>query len=129
LKGFLAPGPHMAMMKISKVLRKVCNKIWDPSEFESFQNDVIVHLSLVEMHFLPAFFDIRTHLLYHLVEEVDLCGLVANKWMYLVEKYIKNLKNYMHNMARSLAAMAKGYIRDECLGFITKYLGRFEVVL
>jgi hypothetical protein len=35
LKGILAPRPHMAMMRISKVFRRVCNKIWDPSEFES----------------------------------------------------------------------------------------------
>jgi hypothetical protein len=68
------------------------------------------------------------HLLYHLVEEIDLCGLVVNKWMYLMEKYMKILKNHVHNMPRSEASVVEGYIRNEYLGFITKYLGRFEVV-
>ena len=30
-------------------------------------------------------------------------------------------------MARPEASMAEGYVKDECLGFITEYLQRFEV--
>ncbi len=41
---------------------------------------------------------------------------------------MKTLKNYVQNMPRLKASMAEGYIQNECLGFITKYLGRFEVV-
>jgi hypothetical protein len=69
-----------------------------------------------------------THLLYHLVDELNLCGPMATKWMYLVERYMKTLKTYVQNMARLEGFMAKGYIRDECLGFIIEYLQRFEVV-
>jgi len=63
-----------------------------------------------------------THLLYHLVDELNICGLVATKWMYPVERYMKTLKVYVWNMARPEALMAEGYIQAECLGFITKYL-------
>jgi len=69
-----------------------------------------------------------THLLYHLVDEVELCGPISIRWMYQVERYMKTLKTYMRNMARPKGSMAEGYIRNECLGFITKYLQRFEVV-
>jgi len=69
-----------------------------------------------------------THLLYHLVDEVNICGPVAIRWMYPVERYMKTLKTYVHNMARFEGSMAKGYIRNECLGFITEYLQRLEVV-
>jgi hypothetical protein len=31
-------------------------------------------------------------------------------------------------MARPEASMAEGYIQDECLGFVTEYLQRFDVV-
>lgn len=31
-------------------------------------------------------------------------------------------------MARSEASTAKWYIKDECIGFVTKYLQRFDVV-
>jgi hypothetical protein len=69
-----------------------------------------------------------THLLYHLVDELNLYGSMAIRWMYPIEKYMKTLKTYVRNMARPEGSMAKGYIRDECLGFIIKYLQRFEVV-
>lgn len=31
-------------------------------------------------------------------------------------------------MARPEASMIEGYIQDECLGFVTKYLQRFETI-
>jgi hypothetical protein len=68
------------------------------------------------------------HLLYQLVDELNLWGPMAIRWMYLIEKYTKTLKTYVRNMARPKGSMAKGYIRDECVNFITKYLQRFEVV-
>jgi hypothetical protein len=40
----------------------------------------------------------------------------------------ENLKNYVRNMARPEASMAEGYLKDECIGFITEYLQRFDVV-
>ncbi len=68
-------------------------------------------------------------MLYHLVDELDLCGPMATRWMYPIERYMKTLKIYVPNMARFEGhSMAKGYIRDENLGFITKYLQGFEVV-
>jgi hypothetical protein len=98
----------MVMMKVSKKFRKICSKIWNPSEFESLQTNVAITLALVEMHFPPSFFDIMTHLLYHLVDEIYLCGLVVNKWMYPMEWYIKTLKTYVWNMGRPEASMAEG---------------------
>jgi hypothetical protein len=31
-------------------------------------------------------------------------------------------------MARPEASMAEGYLKDKCIGFVTEYLQRFEVV-
>jgi hypothetical protein len=69
-----------------------------------------------------------THLVYHLVDELNLCGSVSTRWMYHVERYMKTLKHYVRNMARPEAYMAEGYVKDECLGSITEYLRRFEIV-
>ncbi len=35
LRGLLDPRPQMAIMKISKVFRRICNKVWNPLEIES----------------------------------------------------------------------------------------------
>jgi hypothetical protein len=46
---------------------------------------VAITFSLLEKKILPSFFHITTHLLLHVIDELDVCGLVCNKWMYLVD--------------------------------------------
>jgi hypothetical protein len=41
-----------------------------------FKEDVATTLCMLEMEMPPSFFDVMTHLVIHLVEEVDVCGLV-----------------------------------------------------
>ena len=48
--------------------------------------------------------------------------------MYPIERYMKNLKTYVRNMACLEASTAEGYLKDKCIGFITEYLQRFDVV-
>jgi hypothetical protein len=48
--------------------------------------------------------------------------------MYPVERFMKTLIDYVRNMARHEASMAEGYLKDECLGFVTEYLQRFDVI-
>jgi hypothetical protein len=43
-------------------------------------------------------------------------------------RYMKTLKGYVRNMARPEASMAEGYVKDECIEFVTEYLQRFDVV-
>jgi hypothetical protein len=118
----------MAIMRMCKIFRCICTKVYNSAEFESLQVDVAESMTLLEMEFPPSFFDIMTHLSYHLVQELDLCGLVSTRWMYSVERYMKTLKGYVQNMARPEASMAEGYVKDECIGFVTEYLQRFDVV-
>jgi hypothetical protein len=92
----------MAIMRMCKVFCRLCTKVYNPAEFQSLEAGVAESLALVEMHFPPSFFDIMTHLPYHLVQELDLCGPVSTRWMYPVERYMKNLKTYVRNMAGSV---------------------------
>jgi len=62
---------------------------------------VVVSLNLLQMHFPLSFFDIMTHLIYHSVNELDFCGLVATRGMYPIERYMKMLKQYVRNMAKA----------------------------
>jgi hypothetical protein len=57
-----------------------------------------------------------------------MCSPMSSRWMYPVERYMKTLKAYVRNMARLEVSMAEGYLKDECIGFITEYLQRFDVV-
>jgi hypothetical protein len=72
-----------------------------------------------------AFFDVMTHLVLHVVEELAICGHVHNRWMYPVERTLGTLKKYVCNRARPEASMASGYVLDETLGFVTEYMQMF----
>jgi hypothetical protein len=63
-----------------------------------------------------------THLIIHLVEELDLCGPVHTRWMYPIERYMKALKGYVRNMARPEGSMTTWYTIEEALGFCIKYI-------
>ena len=128
LQGLIKHGPCMAIMRVCKIFRSLCTKVYNPAEFDSLLVDMAESMALVEMEFPSSFFDVMIHLLYHLVDELDLCRLVSTRWMYPVERYIKTLKTFVRNMAQPEASMAEGYLKDECIGFITKYLQIFEAV-
>jgi hypothetical protein len=73
--------------------------MWNLANIDSLRLDVAISLNLLQMEFPPSFFNIMTHLNFHLVEELDICKPMATRWMYLVEWYMKTLMKYVHNMA------------------------------
>jgi len=70
----------------------------------------------------PTCFDVMTHLIIHLVEELDLCGPVHTRWMYPIERYMKAVKGYTRNMTRPEGSMTTWYTIGEALGFCIKYI-------
>ncbi len=51
-------------------------RVATPNDMPMFKEDVATTLCMLEMEMPPFFFDVMTHLVIHLVEEVDVCGLV-----------------------------------------------------
>jgi hypothetical protein len=88
LRGLLQRGPRMAVMRFCIVFRKICSNVWNPSEFQALQADVAKSMALLEIHFLLSFFDVMTHFIYHLIDELDVCGFVSSWWMYPIERYM-----------------------------------------
>jgi hypothetical protein len=82
----------------------------------------------LEKEFPLAFFDIMTHLLLHVVEEQDVCEPIHNYWMYPMERMMKVLKGYVHNMSQLEGSMVKGSVLDETMGFVIEYLQEFQHV-
>jgi hypothetical protein len=67
--------------------------------------------------FPPKVFDMMTHLIIHLVDELEICGLVGAKRCYPMERYLLVLKRYVRNNTRLEACRAFGHMYDETLGF------------
>jgi hypothetical protein len=62
---------------------------------DTLWNDVAITMCMLEMTMPPMLFDIMMHLVLHLMEELDMAGLVHTRWMYYVERLNKVLKGYI----------------------------------
>jgi hypothetical protein len=67
------------------MFNKICAKVIDPNTMEVLREEVAKTMSTIDKIFPPTSFDVMTHLVMHILEELDLCGLVAIRWMYPIE--------------------------------------------
>lgn len=51
-------------------------KVLDLADMDTLKKDVAITMCMLEMMMPPMFFDVMTHLVLHLVDELDTCGLV-----------------------------------------------------
>lgn len=99
--------------------------MYDPTTYHKLKVGTIIALCFLEKVFAPSFFDLMMHLVIHLIDELDVCGLIHAWWMYPIERAMKDLKGYVQNMCRPEGNMVKAYIFYEALGFNTKYMQNF----
>ncbi len=60
-----------------------------------FKEDVATTIYMLEMVMPLSFFDVMTHLVIHLVEELNLCGPIHIRGMYCIKWMNKVLKGYV----------------------------------
>jgi hypothetical protein len=121
VRNILLLGVCQAIIRLSKFFQKICMKVVNPNGIPSSKVYVVETLSMFEMWFSPGFFDIMTHSFIHLVQDLDVCGLVGERWCYPIERFMVILKQYVRNKAKPEGCMVMGYMYDEALGFSTEF--------
>lgn len=99
-KHIMIQEPRVAILWICKIFQLICTKMYDPSTYHVLKVRIITTLCLLEKVFPPSLFDLMTHLAVHLIDELDICGLVHFRWMYPIKRAMKNLKGYVQNMCK-----------------------------
>ena len=110
------------IIRLNIVFQKVCSKEVNPQEIDWLKQYAAETLCILECWFPPSFWDIMSHLVIHLVDELAICGPVGCRWMYPVERYLGVLKKYVRNRSLPEGSMVEGYIVDEALKLCTEYL-------
>ena len=73
--------------------------------------------------FLPSsFFNAQEQYLIHQVEEIELCGPVHTRSMWMVERHLKSLKALVRQRARPKGSMVEGYMLYQSMVYISQYL-------
>ena len=110
------------------MFRRLSCQTWDPLQHQDLADDVAMTMAMMEITFPPNFFDIMSHMPYHLVQELDLCGPNQVRWMYPLERNMRALKDHVKNKAHHEASIMHGYLFQETQGFVSEYLQGFKPV-
>ena len=126
IRNSLTRGVRETIIRLGNLFQRICAKVIRTSEIQPLRTCASEVLCLLEINFPPGFFDIMTHLVIHLVDELELCGPVHARWCYSVERYLGVLTKYVRDKSKPEAGMATGYMIDESLGFCTEYFELYE---
>ena len=85
-----------------------CNFSEGDQSINSTRREVVQCLVSFELVFPPSFFNIMTHLIVHLVEEINVLGPVFLHNMFPFERFMGVLKKYVHNRARPDGSISNG---------------------
>ena len=69
-----------------------------------------------------SFMELQVHVLIHLVDEVELVGVVSCHWMSFLERYMKKLKGFVRKREKPEGSMAEGYISYESFYYAREYI-------
>ncbi|MCL7031177.1 hypothetical protein MKW94_016404 [Papaver nudicaule] len=116
----------VVLIQLSSFFRELCSKNSRPEDFEELEKRIAVILCDLEQIFPPAFFDIMVHLLIHLASEARIGGPVQYRWMYPIERYLYTLKKFVRNKTYPEGSIAEGYLADECVTFLARWLKDVE---
>ena len=122
MTGLLPENVRLAIVKLCAFLNAISQKVIDRESLERLQKDVVQCLVSFELVFPPSFFNIMTHLLVHLVEDIAILGPVFLHNMFPFERYMGVLKKYVHNRARLEGSISKGYVTEEVIEFCVDFI-------
>jgi hypothetical protein len=100
LRGILPENVRLPIVKVCTFLNAISQKVINPESQPRLQKDVVQCLVSFELLFPLSFFNIMTHLLVHLVEEITILCPVFLHNMFPFERFMGVLKKYVHNYAR-----------------------------
>ena len=84
--------------------------------------EIVDIVCMFEKELMTSFMDLQVHLLIHLVDEVELVGVVSCHWMFFLERYMKKLKGFVRQREKPEGSMAEGYISYESLYYTSEYI-------
>jgi hypothetical protein len=106
--GYLDDYIWTALAALSHFYRQLCAKEINKEMMEKLEVEVPVLICKLEMIFPSGWFNPMQHLLVHLPYEAKLSGPQQYRWMYHIERALKNVRAMVHNKAK-----VEGYIAEE----------------
>jgi hypothetical protein len=85
-----------------------------------WRQEIVEIVCMFETELPASFMELQVHPLIHLVDEVDLVGVVSCYWMLFLERHMKKLKGFFRQREKLEGSMAEGYISYESLYYASE---------
>lgn len=95
LTGSLTREIHSVIYKLADLVQWILEKEIKTSSIESAKNNAFEVVCLIKKYFPSSMLPIQVHLLVHVVEEVEIAGIVHCRWMFFLERFMKMLKGFV----------------------------------
>ncbi|KAL0420386.1 UNVERIFIED_CONTAM: hypothetical protein Slati_3061500 [Sesamum latifolium] len=111
----------IALIEVSLLFQSICSTTLDVHKLHELKNNIAIILCNLEKIFPLAFFESMEHLIVHLPYEARVGGPVQYRWMYLFERFLRELKKKVKNKAHLEASIVEAYITEEIGLFMSQY--------
>ena len=122
LRGLLPENVRLAIVKLCAFLNAISQKVIDPKILPRLRSDLVQCLVSFKLVFPPSLFNIMTHVLVHLVDEIRLLGPISLHTMFPFERFMGVLKKYVCNCARPEASISTGHKIVEVIRFCVDFI-------
>lgn len=122
LRGLLPENVRLAIVNLCAFLNAISQKVIDPEILPRLRSNLAQCLVSFELVFPPSFFNIVTHVLVHLVDEIVILGPVFLHNMFPFERFMGVLKKYVRNHARPEGSISTGHQTEEVIGFCVDFI-------
>jgi hypothetical protein len=95
---------------------------------EKLEEEIPMLICKLEKIFPPGWFNPMQHLLVHLLYEAKLGGPLQYRWLYHIEKALKNFRAMVHNKAKVEGCIADEFKLKEIAYFTSVYFTEYHNV-
>lgn len=128
VRGILPKNVRGTIIKLCSWFNAISQKVIDPEKLLKLQSDVVDCLVSLEMIFPPSFFNIMTHLMVHIVTQIEILGPSFLHNMFPFERFMAILKKYVRNRSRPEGCIANGYGTEEVIEFFVDYVPDLKAI-
>ena len=84
-----------AISKLYAFVRWIISKEINVASIPRWRQEIVEIVGMFEKELPTSFMDLQVHLIIHLVDEVELVGVVSCRWMFFLERFMKKLKGFV----------------------------------
>jgi hypothetical protein len=119
----------IAIWAIKVIITRLCyffntisQKLIGHKELNDLRAYMIETMCMLEMCFTPSFFDMKQHLMTHLMDQIDTLGQLYLYSMFPYKQYLVVLKSYVWNRVHPKGSIMEGYTTEEVVECCADYV-------